>query len=71
MSLNAKMEGLDYKTFVLLGDSELAEGSNWEAAQIASFYKLNNLIAIADIIRLGQRGETMEGWDLGNYKAKF
>lgn len=71
MALNAKMDHLDYKTFVLLGDSELAEGSNWEAAQIAGFYKLNNLIAIVDINRLGQRGQTMEGWDLDNFKAKF
>jgi len=71
MALNAKMDSLDYKTFVLLGDSELAEGSNWEAAQIAGFYKLNNLIAIADINRLGQRGQTMEAWDLDNHKAKF
>ncbi len=71
MAINAQKEALDYRTFVVLGDSELAEGSNWEAAQMAGFYKLNNLIAIADINRLGQRGQTMEGWDLENYKAKF
>jgi len=71
MALNAKMDNLDYKTFVLLGDSEIAEGSNWEAAQLAGFYNLNNLIAIVDVNRLGQRGQTMEGWDLENYRNKF
>jgi len=70
MALKAKMDGLNYNTFVLLGDSEMAEGSNWEALQVASHYKLNNLIGILDVNRLGQRGETMEGWDLENYKAK-
>ena len=54
--------------FVLLGDSEMAEGQVWEAVQIASYYKLNNLIAIADINRLGQSTETMFGWDLKTYK---
>ena len=57
--------------FVLLGDSEMAEGQVWEAVQIASHYKLNNLIAIADINRLGQSTETMLGWDLKTYKMRF
>ncbi len=57
--------------FVLLGDSELAEGQNWEAAQIASYYKLNNLMAIIDVNRLGQRGETMLEWDLKTYEKRF
>ncbi len=59
------------KVFVLLGDSEMAEGQVWEAAEIASYYKLNNLIAIADINRLGQRGETMLGWNLEAYEKRF
>ncbi|MFA5770095.1 MAG: transketolase [Patescibacteria group bacterium] len=59
------------KVFVLLGDSEMAEGQVWEAVQIASHYKLNNLIAIADINRLGQSTETMLGWDLKTYKKRF
>ncbi len=59
------------KVFVLLGDSEMAEGQVWEAIQIASYYKLNNLIAIADINRLGQSTETMLGWDLKTYKKRF
>ena len=59
------------KVFVLLGDSEAAEGQVWEAAEIASFYKLNNLVAILDVNRLGQRGETMLGWDLRTYEKRF
>jgi transketolase len=70
MSLKAKMDSLDYRTFVLLGDSELAEGSVWEAMQLASFYQANNLIGILDVNRLGQRGETMQGYDLENYRKK-
>ncbi|MEK7597764.1 MAG: transketolase [Patescibacteria group bacterium] len=62
---------LQPKIFVLLGDSEMTEGQVWEAVQIASYYKLNNLIAIADINRLGQSTETMLGWDLETYKKRF
>ncbi len=58
------------KVWVLLGDSEMAEGQVWEAIQIASFYKLNNLIAIADVNRLGQSTQTMLGWDLKNYAKR-
>lgn len=58
------------KVFVLLGDSEMAEGQVWEAMEIASHYKLNNLIAIVDVNRLGQRGETMLGWDLQTFAAR-
>ena len=58
------------KVWVLLGDSEMAEGQVWEAIQIASYYKLNNLIAIADINRLGQSTETMLGWDLKTYAKR-
>ncbi|MCR4276554.1 MAG: transketolase, partial [Candidatus Roizmanbacteria bacterium] len=59
------------KIWVLLGDSEMSEGQVWEAVQIASHYKLNNLIAIADINRLGQSTETMLGWDLKTYAKRF
>lgn len=69
-ALNAKIESLSYKTFVLLGDSEMAEGSNFEAMQFASHYRLNNLIGIIDVNRLGQRGETMIGWDTENYSER-
>jgi transketolase len=71
MALNAKyVDGLPYKTFVLLGDSEMAEGSQWEAIQIAAHYKLDNLVGIIDVNRLGQRGETMYGHDLDAYKKR-
>jgi len=69
-ALNAKYENLDYKTFVLLGDSEITEGSVWESMEIASYYQLNNLIAIVDVNGLGQRGPTTQGFNLQNYKKK-
>ena len=56
---------------MLLGDSEMAEGSQWEAIQIAAHYKLNNLIGIIDVNRLGQRGETMYGHDLKAYEKRI
>ncbi len=71
MALNAKyIDKLPYRTYVLLGDSEMAEGSQWEALQIAEHYKLDNLIGIIDVNRLGQRGETMYGHDLGAYEKR-
>ncbi len=70
-ALNAKyVDKLAYRTYVLLGDSEMAEGSQWEAIQIAAHYKLDNLIGIIDVNRLGQRGETMYGCDLGAYEKR-
>ncbi|MBI2314466.1 transketolase [Candidatus Daviesbacteria bacterium] len=72
MSINAKyLDQLPYKTFVLLGDSEMTEGSQWEAIQIAAHYKLNNLIGILDVNRLGQRGETMYGHDINAYEQRI
>jgi transketolase len=69
MALNAKyLDKLPYRTYVLLGDSEMAEGSQWESIQIAAHYGLDNLIGIIDVNRLGQRGETMYGYDLGAYE---
>ena len=70
MALNAKLDKLFYRTFVLLGDSEMTEGSVWEAMAAASHYKLNNLVAILDCNRLGQRGETMHGHDTSVYQKK-
>jgi len=72
MALNAKyIDKLPYRTYVLLGDSEMAEGSQWEAIQIAAHYKLNNLVGIIDVNRLGQRGETMYGHDLSAYEKRI
>jgi len=71
MALNAKyLVKLPYRTYVLLGDSEMAEGSVWEAMEIAAHYKLSNLVAILDVNRLGQRGETMYGHDLSVYRTR-
>ena len=71
LALLAKRENLPAKTFVLLGDGELAEGQVWEAANFASFHKLNNLIAILDINRLAQSGETMFGHHMEKYVDRF
>jgi transketolase len=62
IALNARyLDGLPYRTYVLLGDSEMAEGSQWEAVQLAAHYELDNLVGVLDVNRLGQRGETMYG----------
>lgn len=71
MALNGKyIDKLPYRTYVLLGDSEMTEGSQWEAMEIAAYYKLDNLTGIIDVNRLGQRGETMYGHDLGVYEKR-
>lgn len=71
LALLAKREGLPYKTYVLTGDGELAEGQVWEAANFAAHEKLDNLIAIADINRLAQSQETMFGHDIEKYVNRF
>jgi transketolase len=64
------LEHLDYRVWVLCGDSELAEGSIWEALDKASYYKLSNLVVMGDINRLGQRGQTDLGWNLDAYARR-
>ncbi|GCF09382.1 transketolase [Dictyobacter arantiisoli] len=64
------LDKLPYKVWVLMGDSESAEGSIYEAFHLAQHYKLNNLVAILDCNRLGQRGETELGWDTEAYAAR-
>ncbi len=64
------LDKLPYHVWVLCGDSELAEGSIWEALDKASFYGLANLTAILDINRLGQRGETEYGWTTDVYRRR-
>ena len=71
MALAARLDQLDYNTYVLLGDGEIAEGAVWEAASLAGIYKLNNLIAIVDANRLGQSQPTAFGHDLGVYRKRF
>jgi transketolase len=65
-----RLDRLPYRVWVLCGDSELAEGSIWEAFQHAGWSKLDNLIVIVDVNRLGQTRETMLGWDLEEYAAR-
>jgi transketolase len=71
MAIAAKyLEHQPSRVWVLCGDSEMAEGSMWEAFEHAAHYELDNLTAIIDVNRLGQRGETMVGWDLDVYAAR-
>jgi transketolase len=68
MALAGKyLDRLPYRIWVLHGDSETAEGSVWEAFEHASHYELDNLTVVLDVNRLGQRGETMVGWNTGVY----
>ncbi|MFL5748876.1 MAG: transketolase [Niastella sp.] len=71
MALAAKRENLPFTTYVLCGDGELAEGQVWEAANFASYHRLNNLITILDINRLAQSGETMFGHHMNEYEQRF
>lgn len=71
MVLHAHRDKLAYKTYVLLGDGEVAEGSVWEAAEFASYYNLNSLTAIVDCNRLGQTGQTLYGHDVEKLAEKF
>ncbi len=64
------LDKLPYHIWVLLGDSEMAEGSIWEAFDHASHYKLDNMVAMLDCNRLGQRGETELGWNTAAYEAR-
>ncbi len=64
------LDKLPYRVWALLGDSEMAEGSIWEAFDHASHYKLDNLIGILDCNRLGQRGETELGWNTAAYAER-
>jgi transketolase len=71
MALSGKyLDKVPFHVWVLLGDSEMAEGSIWEAFDKASYYKLDNLIGILDMNRLGQRGETDLGWNSAAYAAR-
>ena len=65
-----KLDRLPYRVWCLCGDSEMAEGSMWEAFEHAGHHALDNLTAIIDVNRLGQTGETMHGWDLDAYRRR-
>jgi transketolase len=71
MALCARLDNLDYRTYVLLGDGECAEGSVWEAASLAGINQLNNLVAIVDANRLGQSQPTAFGHDVEVYRKRF
>lgn len=72
MALNAQyLDKTSGRTFVLLGDSEMAEGSVWEAIQLAARYQLHSLVGILDVNRLGQRGETMYGHRVKEYARRI
>ncbi|MEK7625061.1 MAG: transketolase [Patescibacteria group bacterium] len=72
MALSAKyIDKLPYRTYVLMGDSEMAEGAVWETIQLAAHYKTNNLIGIIDVNGLGQRGETLYGRDTKSFEQKL
>jgi transketolase len=65
------LDELPFRVWVLCGDSEMAEGSMWEAFDKAAYYRLNNLTAIVDVNRLGQRGPTELGWDIDAYAKRI
>jgi transketolase len=71
IALAARLDSLDYNTYVLLGDGEIAEGAVWEAASLAGVNKLNNLIAIVDANRLGQSEATAFGHHIEVYRDRF
>ncbi len=65
-----KLDRIPYRVWCLCGDSEMAEGSMWEAFEHAAFNRLDNLTAIIDVNRLGQTRETMVGWDLDRHAER-
>src|SRR5688500_16756937 len=65
-----RLDKVPYRVWALCGDSEMSEGSIWEAFQHAGWAGLDNLVAIVDVNRLGQTRETMLGWDLDGYAAR-
>lgn len=72
LALNStKLDKTDYRTYVVMGDGETAEGSVWEAAALASYYKLNNLVAVIDVNRLGQSDPTALQHHTEVYRARF
>jgi transketolase len=71
MALSARLNRLDFRTYVLLGDGECAEGSVWEAASLAGVHGLTNLVALIDVNRLGQSQPTAFGHNLDVYQKRF
>ena len=71
MALNARRIGSDYRTYVLMGDGESAEGSVWEAASMAEFFRLDNLVGITDVNGLGQSRATQHGHDMEHFARRW
>ena len=71
IALNARRIGSGYRTYVLMGDGETAEGSVWEAASVAHFHKLDALCGIVDVNALGQSRATELAHDLDTYRARW
>ena len=71
MALSARLDNLSFRTYVLIGDGESAEGSVWEAASLAGINQLNNLVALVDVNRLGQSQATAFGHNLDAYRKRF
>ena len=71
IALNARRIGSDYRTYVLIGDGESAEGSVWEAAQVADSYRLDSLCAITDVNGFGQSRATQWGHDMAAYRDRW
>lgn len=70
MALAMRLDESPARVWVLVGDSETAEGSVWEAMEAASYHGVANLTCVIDLNRLGQRGPTMHGWDAGVFVAR-
>lgn len=71
MALAARLEKRNNYIYVLMGDSEITEGSVWEAAELGAYYKLNKVVGIVDCNRLGQSSETIHGYHVNRYVQKF
>ena len=71
IALNARRIGSAHRTYVLIGDGESAEGSVWEAAQVADRHRLDNLCAITDVNGFGQSRATQWGHDLDGYRERW
>ena len=70
MAFSMRLDGSPGRVWVMVGDSEMAEGSVWEAMETASFHQLGGLTAILDLNRLGQRGPTMHGWNADVFRDR-
>jgi len=70
-ALAARIDGLPYDTYALLGDGECAEGAVWEAAAVAGYYKMSNLYAVVDVNGLGQSQRTMDEFHVERFAERF